>query len=390
MRSTFRGNSLINREHWIDGWRDSWPHLRRALQTAVAACLAYAAVELLQLPQGFWAVVTAIMVMQANVGASLGQAFDRLLGSLLGVLLGGAIAIVLADAHVLKYAGLAATVFVLVLFSARRPPLRIACVTAAIVILGDPRLGSPISSAYYRMIEVMIGAAVASLTSLLVFPSRAGPALAEHVRRTLALNFELLREILTAALTGRYDEQQIGIMGAKIRSAIAMMSGLADETKLELAGHLADHPDPDAAVRAVRRLWHTEVILLRAVSAPFADAALAVMQPRLERLCLAVGDLSVCYGSQALEGEEAPTDSAAVERALGALEQELSGFRAKGGLRALSMDDVIRLMTFDFALAQLGTNLKDLRDRGADLVGFSGSSIPWLQGLRGAARNWRL
>ena len=145
---------MSNLENWIGYLDDSWPRLRQAVQTTVSACLAYAVAELLALPQGFWAVMTAILVTQANVGASLGLAVDRLLGSLLGVLVGGGMALLLADSHALRYAGLAATILVLAFFAAQRPALRIACVTAAIVILGDPRLGTPIQSAGYRMIEV--------------------------------------------------------------------------------------------------------------------------------------------------------------------------------------------------------------------------------------------
>ena len=65
--------------------------------------------------------MTAIVVTQANVGASLGLAIDRLLGSLLGVLVGGGVALVLADSHALRYAGLAATILVLASPRAGRP-----------------------------------------------------------------------------------------------------------------------------------------------------------------------------------------------------------------------------------------------------------------------------
>ena len=150
--------------NWTGGWSENWPRLRQALQTTVAACLAYAAAQLLDAPQGFWAVMTAILVTQVNVGASLGLAVDRLLGSLLGVIVGGAVALAVADHQEWKIPALAATVLVLAYFSARRPPMRIACVTAAIVILGDPRFGPPLSSAGYRMLEVTIGAGISVLT----------------------------------------------------------------------------------------------------------------------------------------------------------------------------------------------------------------------------------
>ena len=59
------------------------------MKTTFAACLSYAIVAYFDLPQSFWAAVVAIFVTQANVGASLGQAFYWFLGSLLGVVVGG-------------------------------------------------------------------------------------------------------------------------------------------------------------------------------------------------------------------------------------------------------------------------------------------------------------
>ncbi|MHA1573333.1 MAG: FUSC family protein [Alphaproteobacteria bacterium] len=59
------------------------------MTTTFAACLSYAIAAYFDLPQSFWAAVVAIFVIQANVGASLGQAFCWFLGSLLGVVVGG-------------------------------------------------------------------------------------------------------------------------------------------------------------------------------------------------------------------------------------------------------------------------------------------------------------
>ena len=92
--SCIGGTDSLDRPHTIGPAAGArcWPRLRQAIQTTVAACLAYVVAELLGLPQGFWAVMTAILVTQANVGASLGLAVDRLLGSLLGVVVGGGVA----------------------------------------------------------------------------------------------------------------------------------------------------------------------------------------------------------------------------------------------------------------------------------------------------------
>jgi uncharacterized membrane protein YccC len=377
---------LTNPEHWIGGMRESWPRLRLAIQTALAACLAYGTAEALGMPQGFWALVTAILVTQANVGASLGLAADRLLGSLLGVLVGGGVAFFLAEEHALKYAGLAATILVLAYFSARRPSMRIASVTAAIVILGDPRLGPPISSAGYRMAEVLIGTIAAILTSLIVFPSRAGPAFAGKVERTLPDLFALLASALNSARSGQFDEAAVRAKSALIRRDLIDCEALAREAQLEAAGYLADQADPDAVLRTLRRLWHTEIMLLRAVASPLPQGGVSQMSAELQRLVAAVEALPARFEA-AVDSSQRP-DVSEAQGAIAALERAISAMRQRGDLRGMAMDDVIRLMAFDFALGQLAANLDDLAGRSQDLARFTGTAIPWIRGLRGLVPEW--
>jgi uncharacterized membrane protein YccC len=370
---------VIDLTPWTGTRAEMWPRLRLAIQTTIAACLAYVIADALGLPQGFWAVMTAILVTQANVGASLGLAAERLGGSLLGVIVGGGVAVALADAQELKFAGLAVTVLILGFFSARRPSLRIACVTAAIVVLGDPRLGPPIASAENRMIEVVVGTVVAILTSLVVFPSRAGPSFAEHVTRTFTPLFEVARDTLSAAMGQPLDVEAMGAQGTRIRAAFAEGDTLAREARLEVAGYLADSPDPEAILRALRRLWHTEIMLLRAVAQPLPEKAVQILGPQIETLRAAIDDVAKQLASPTT-AYVAP-NLAEVESALAAIEHRMEEMRARGETRDLSMDDIIRLMAFDFALGQLRLNLRDIAERTPELAAFAGSTFPFLRRL---------
>lgn len=358
----------------------AWPRLRQAIQTMIAACAAYFLVDALNLSQGFWAVMTAILVTQANVGASLGLAFDRLVGSLVGVLVGGVVAVALADAHELRFAGLAVTVLVLAFFAAKRPALRIASVTAAIVILGDPSLGPPIASAEKRMIEVAIGTIVAITTTLTVFPSRAGLAFAQHATRTLQPLFQLLDEVLAAALGTPLDANAVGDQAARVRTAFAAGDNLAREARLEVAGYIADSPDPDAELRTLRRLWHTEIMLMRAVDQPLPKPAIDKLATQIEALRDALKGLGQQLTSPTSAYSE--PDLSATETALAAIEHDIEEMRARGEMRVLTMDEAIRLMAFDFALGQLRLNLRDLAERTPELSAFAGSTYPLWRRLK--------
>lgn len=377
---------MIDPMAWVSPRNEAWPRLRQAIQTTVAASVSYFIVDAFGLPQGFWAVMTAILVTQANVGASLGLATDRLLGSLLGVVVGGAVAVALADVHELKFAGLAVTVLVLAFFAARRPSLRIACVTAAIVILGDPRLGPPIASAENRMIEVTIGTVIAITTTLLIFPSRAGPAFAEHVTLTLQPLIKVLTGVLSAAIGEAHDPDVVSAQAALIRADFATGDNLAKEARLEVAGYIGDSPDPDAVLRALRRLWHTEIMLARAVQQPLPDLAVQKLGPHIRAVRTAIED--VAWRITPPVSTYAAPDLSGIEVALSAIERETEEMRARGEMRSLSMDDAIRLMAFDFALGQLRLNLRDLADRAPELAAFAGSTFPILRRLQGLPR-WK-
>ena len=165
-----------------------------------------------------------------------------------------------------------------------------------------------------------------------------------------------------------------------MRAQFAASDALARESQLEVAGYLAGQSDPDAVLRTLRRLWHTEIMLLRSVAQPLPAAAVTAMRTHLEVLHDAV-ELLPSQCADAFRSNVAP-DLSAVDGALAALQEAVAGMRGRGELRELSIDEVMRLMTFDFALGQLRANLKDLADRTHDLAGLSGSAIPWL-------RSWR-
>jgi len=367
---------------WLGDWRESKPRVRQAVKTTIAACLAYVIADFLGLPQAFWAAVVAIFITQANIGASLGLALDWFLGSLVGAVVGGAVAVLLGHSFPLRLAGLAATVLVLAYFAAARPQMRIACVNAAIIILGTPVFGTPLASAVIRMIEVVIGTVVAILTMLLVYPSRAGPALASHVSRTLPLYFQLTSDLLTMALTGRYDETAVATTSAKIRAAITTNAALGQQVQTEVAGFLADSPNPEALLTALRRLWHTELMLARAVSSPLPASVQPRLRDGLQELRDAVGALRVDVSEADGDVRGATPDMAAVEAAIAKLNGTVASIRDSGELRNMSMEDAIRLMTLDFALEQLRQNLKDVANRRHELVKLAGSRIPWRRQLR--------
>jgi uncharacterized membrane protein YccC len=147
-------------------WRllRGWLNRRRvqlgfALRLTVAAMLSLAVAQSAGLGLPLWAVLTAVVVTQASVGASLRATIDYLIGTLGGAVYGGIIAVLFPHASEWKpLALLAIAVTPLALIAAIRPSLRVAPITAIIVLLVPAFTQAvPLASAIDRVLEVAVG-----------------------------------------------------------------------------------------------------------------------------------------------------------------------------------------------------------------------------------------
>ena len=183
---------------WV--WRGlSWhrPEVVQALRMTASSLAAFGLASAFGLPQGFWAVITALIVVQGNVGGSLKAAFDRFAGSVCGAVYGGAVAFAIPQPRALSRAvALVVAVAPLSVLAASSAGFRVAPITAIIVLLGTAgaTLG-PLGFALDRILEVGLGCAVGLLASVLVVPARASRSLldaAARVTRLLAQQLEML------------------------------------------------------------------------------------------------------------------------------------------------------------------------------------------------------
>src|SRR5260370_11451990 len=136
--------------HLATGWRelrtwspDNSAELRLWVRSRTAAVLTLAAAQLLHLPIALWAVLTAVILTQINVGRSLKASTDYLLSTLGGAVYAGAIgALVPHDNAVAVFAALAIALAPAGLLPALYPPLSAAPLPAAIVFF-RPTLPPP-------------------------------------------------------------------------------------------------------------------------------------------------------------------------------------------------------------------------------------------------------
>jgi uncharacterized membrane protein YccC len=124
---------------------------RHAVRVTVAATTAYALYHVLNLPQGYWAVFTTVIVVQTSIGATLNLSMERLVGTLFGALVGGLAVWLRPQTPLGLGIALAPSVAITAFGAAGRAKLKVAPVTAVIMLVSPSGLTmGPLETAVLR------------------------------------------------------------------------------------------------------------------------------------------------------------------------------------------------------------------------------------------------
>ncbi|WP_162918193.1 FUSC family protein [Taklimakanibacter deserti] len=347
-------------------FRQHIAELRHALRVVTAVIAAFVVVRLLGMPQGWWAVITAVLVVQTSVGGSLKAALDRLLGTIAGALCGAAVAVAIPHVTDLGLGiAIAAAILPLAYLAAINPMFRVAPVTALIVMLPiyGPG-GNPLISAADRVIEIVIGNIVALAVTFVILPTRAHSQLREAAAKVASLNADLMDRLMDG-LTNDLGRQGVPPLHAKIRAALKQAETAADEAARERKMKVSDDRDPEPVVRTLYRVRHDLVMVSRAAAKPLPEALVTDLGPLLAILrqdAVAVlrgisASLLARMPAPALDNYQAGTK---------ALSQAIDGMAEDR--KRVPHEEVARLFTLRFALDQLGEDMRDLSSRTSELA----------------------
>ena len=343
------------------------PQLRFCLRATVSALIALAISRNLNFPlHGLWMVLTAVVVSQVSVGASVRATIDYLVGTLAGAVYAAAVGVVVPHASALGQAiALTFAVAPLAFAAALRPNFRVAPFSAVLVLLIGGVLGeSPIMSAAVRVLEVALGGVVAAAVSILVFPERAHRLGQEAGSRILREMADLLPALL-AGFTRSVDLADVRRRQQDLGKAMTAFQALADEARRELMVSFTRDPDPAPLSRTLLRLRHDLVIFGRADVAPLPVGISERLEPRLMHFGRDGSDFLLGCG-RALEHRGAAPPLEPLQAALEACDAEIAALRAEGLTRPLTTAEVERLFALGFGLDQFLQNAGDLARRVAE------------------------
>jgi uncharacterized membrane protein YccC len=343
--------------------------LRLAVRVTSAAILAFALAKLLGFAHGYWAVITAIIVMQTSVGGSLKAAVDRLLGTMAGALYGAVIAVAVPHATTgALAAAMVAAILPLALLAAIKASFKAAPITAFIVLvpISGPEV-PPLTYALERILEISIGSLVGMAVSLLILPARAHQMLAQVAARIADLNADLM-VALFEGLASDAGRPGLRAQHAAIRKALVLADNAAEEALRERRSYLSDSPDPEPLVRTLYRLRHDLVMVGRAATRPLPAVLAARLAPRLAGVRDAGSSLLRAM-AEALRTRQAAPSLERFEAALRDYVAEMDAVWKDPAAHTLAAEDAGRTFALRFALDQMIQDCRDLANRINELAG---------------------
>jgi len=253
--------------------------LIHAAKTALSATLCWWLALRFGLHDGYWAAISAIIVLQSNFGATVTASRDRILGTLIGAVFGFTFSLF----GTLPWNYLLAVLLAIALCGllGLRNSSRLAGVTISIVMLVQST-GSHRSVALHRVGEVFLGIIVAVIVSTLVFPDRARIRL----REGLAQEFLVLSTFFEGILQGFGGEPAANLADQR-EDALAMLRGnntLLDAFRNEPSGGPGWREGLGMLSQFGRSIFDALVALEFAVRDSHQDQYAQQLEPELRQL----------------------------------------------------------------------------------------------------------
>ncbi|MBB6486018.1 FUSC family protein [Rhizobium lusitanum] len=331
----------------------------QALRVMIACTVTYAVSQLLHLQQGYWAVFTVLIVMQASVGATAGMAVDRLVATVAGAVLGG-IAVFLTPHEPLPIGvALISVVGFASFVSVRAPRLKNAGLTAAIVMLTHSQAVPVEVFVIDRIAEITLGGVIGVLASLFILPTRSRTVVLDRFASALDVMAQIMRMLAAAAEKGEAVSAAEANIG--LRQSLVATEALLTDAQRERSLWLAKQGISDAIPRSLWRIRNDMTYVSHLFEAPFPVEVVEAIGPQAALVLRAQAAFAEACGKALREGGD--IDSDRLSDADSAFQAVFDAFQHSEAAQSVAFSDSGRLFGFDFTLRRIRQNFLDLADR---------------------------
>jgi uncharacterized membrane protein YccC len=339
-------------------WARQSAPLKQGIKAGLAGTITYAIYAGFHLPQGYWAVFAALVVTQANLGASWKAAMYRTIGSASGALAAALLIPVLdhGPIGVLIVLFLLATLFGYL--TALHPAFTAAGFTAALILVFGGQ-GEPGHLAWLRVLYTMLGAVVAFAVGALLWPVHARVGLRLKLASIVDGAGALYRAVTAAALQGIDNDQQVRQLDRQLHDLRRGITQQMDEARSELSfsrfnqGEYQEFVDQADQVR--RRLTAMAEDTSLYVQAQLQPGLVPSLPALIERTAqtFAFVAKTVRHPGEALNSTDLDT-------AIRDLDADLAKLREQRATAPLALDRMLPFWALVFNLREVAQDLNQL------------------------------
>lgn len=324
--------------------------LRHGLKTGIAAVLAYIAATLLNLKFGYWAALSAVIVMQVYVADSVQMCLYRFSGTAVGAVIGMAAIWLFPATQVMTVLALFLSVAFCAYMTRYNSRYRMAAITVCIVILASLDQENRIVFGMLRVAEIGIGVAAAFFVSVALWPLRAGSALKARLMERFdgcARRYETIMEAFLALQTG-LAPGLLADLHADIRSDRALFQKvLRHERRI----YRDDTDLLDLKLRTLERCGAHLEAMLQALNNEQSQGYEILMAPELRSLAAATVE---CMKRIASGGVP---DRARLSEALLRAENRLQELRNDGATKRFFLQKLVQFFAFYHSAQSMGKDV---------------------------------
>jgi YccS/YhfK family integral membrane protein len=225
-------------------FRPSSRRFRHGLRLSAALTAGYALLNLLDLPQGYWVLLTTVFVCQPNFSSTWLRIGQRIGGTVAGLF--AATLFISSFPHPLAQLALViATGVAFFNFRAERYSLATACITVLVLVCFN-QFGSSYALVWPRLLDTLLGSLLAIAAVAFILPEWHGKRVHHAMAHSLSLSATYLSEILSQYRSGPRDDLPYRVARRDAHNADAELSSTLASMLTE--PHRYSLP-PDAAYR---------------------------------------------------------------------------------------------------------------------------------------------
>jgi uncharacterized membrane protein YccC len=339
-------------------WTRESASLKQGIKTGLAGLITYAIYTGFHFRQGYWAVFAALVVTQANLGASWKAALYRVIGSTCGALAAAAVFPAMGKGPI----GAGIALFLLAsLFgylTALHTAFTAAGITAAVILVFGGQ-GDSWHAAWLRVLYTTEGAIVAFIVGAVFWPVRAREVLRQKIANILDGAGTLYRAVTAAALQGVDNEQQVRELDRRLHELRGGITQEMDEARSELTFSRFNQS-------AYQRVVEVGDQIRRRLTAMAEDRSLYIhaqaspgLLPSMPTLAEKTAEHFATL-AQAVRDPETVLNSADLEAAVRALDGDLAKLREQRATSPFALDRMLPFWALVFNLREVAIDLKEL------------------------------